>query len=84
MSPDTKKRVPTEIEHLMSANRNMHSLKARSSNLGHDAFKILRDTNLMRFQQDQGEKLTNKQFMVLRDEMNGRKKAFDESVADYK
>lgn len=59
-------------------------MPAGTSNLGHDAFKILRDTNLMRIQQSDGEKHTTKQYRILRDEMNGRKKAFDESVADYK
>lgn len=55
-----------------------------TSNLGHDAFKIMRNTNLMRMQGSNGEKTTQKQYNILRDEMFGRKKAFDESVTDYK
>jgi len=31
-----------------------------------------------------GEKSTNKAYLILRDEMTGRKKAFDESITDYK
>jgi hypothetical protein len=38
----------------------------------------------MRFQRDQGEKSTNKAYSILRDEMLGRRKAFEESVTDYK
>lgn len=59
-------------------------MPAGTSALGHDAFKIMRNTNLMRMQQEQGEKLTAKHYRMLRDEMLGRKKAFDESIQDYK
>ena len=38
----------------------------------------------MRYQREMGEKLTNKQYSVLRDEMLGRRRAFEESVNDYK
>lgn len=76
--------MPTEIENLLSAGRNQNCLGAGASNLGHDAFKILKDTNLMRFQHDQGVKKTDKQYSILKEEMNGRRKAFEESVIDYK
>jgi len=59
-------------------------MPAGTSALGHDAFKILRNTNLMRMQQNDGEKITNKHYRHMREEMAGRKKAFDESVNDYK
>jgi len=68
---------------LLSASRRQQYLP-NASNLGHDAFKILKDTNLMRFQREMGEKSTNKAYLILRDEMTGRKKAFDESITDYK
>lgn len=59
-------------------------MPAGTSALGHDAFKIMRNTNLMRMQTNEGEKVTDKHYRHLRDEMMGRKKAFDESVTDYK
>ena len=59
-------------------------MPAGTSNLGHDAFKILRNANLMRLQQMEGEKQTSSQYNKLRHEMYNRKKAFDTSVADYK
>merc|ERR1712203_20908 len=73
-----------EINNMLDATPRQRCMPAGTSNLGHDAFKILKDTNLMRVQQNDGEKHTTKQFRILRDEMNGRKKAFEESVADYK
>lgn len=83
-SPEPLKKLPNEIDNLLSASRRQHYLGAGATNLGHDAFKILKDTNLMRFQRETGEKNTNKAYSILRDEMLGRKKAFDESVTDYK
>lgn len=59
-------------------------MPAGTSALGHDAFKILRNTNLMRLQQLEGEKQTTTQYSKLKNEMLNRKKAFDDSVADYK
>ena len=38
----------------------------------------------MRQQRSNGQHSTDKAFQTLRDEMYGRKKAFDESVAEYK
>jgi hypothetical protein len=59
-------------------------MPAGTSALGHDAFKILRNANLMRLQQLEGEKQTTSQYQKLKNEMYNRKKAFDDSVADYK
>ena len=85
MSPmNQNKKLHPEIENLLSSSRKMFSMKAGTSNLGHDAFKILRDTNLMRFQQQEGANKTQKQYEMLRDEMNVRKTDFDKSVSDYK
>ena len=83
MSPMNQNKKPhPEIENLLSSSRKMFSMKAGTSNLGHDA--ILRDTNLMRFQQQEGANKTQKQYEMLRDEMNVRKTDFDKSVSDYK
>lgn len=85
-SPVTARASPMapEIENLLSATPRQTCMPAGTSALGHDAFKIMRNTNLMRMQQVEGEKTTQKHFRHLRDEMLGRKKAFDESVNDYK
>ena len=59
-------------------------MPAGTSNLGQDAFHILKNTNRMRIQQLNGERYTQKQYEMLKREMDGRTKAFDESVQDYK
>ncbi len=61
----------------------MTSLQAGSCNLSHDAFKIMRDTNLMKFQQTQGEIFNNIKTEQLKNEMLKRKEAFDESIKEY-
>jgi hypothetical protein len=72
------------MENLLQATPRQTCMPAGTSALGHDAFKILRNANLMRLQQLEGEKQTQSQYQKLRNEMYNRKKAFDESVTDYK
>ena len=59
-------------------------IPAGSSDLGQSAFKIMRSTNLMKMQRLNGAQQTERAYEKLREEMLGRKKAFEESVTDYK
>ena len=68
----------------MAASPRQTCIPAGSSDLGQAAFKIMKNTNLMRQQINQGELNTDKAYETLRNEMQGRKKAFEENVADYK
>jgi len=43
------KAIHPEIDHLLLANPGMSCLQAGTSNLGQATFKVMRNTNLMRF-----------------------------------
>lgn len=82
-TPNSTKNLNPEIEQLMNSSRYNTCLQGRTSALGQEAFKILRDTNLMRFQQASGEKMTQRNFNVRREEMQQRQRDFSDCQADY-
>jgi len=65
-----------EIDHLLQANPQLTCLKAGTSDLGQSTFKVIRSTNLMRFQQAQAEQETQAHYLKLREEMMGRQSQF--------
>ena len=76
--------ISKEVSDLMESTPLQTCIPAGSSDLGQSAFKIMRSTNLMKMQRINGAFKTEKAYEKLRDEMLGRKKAFEESVTDYK
>lgn len=72
------------MEDLLAATPLQTCLPPGASGLGQEAFKIMRKTNLMRLQTQTNEKFEAKHYAKLKEEMNGRRQAFDEAVQDYK
>jgi len=68
----TSKKVHPEIEQLINSSRYNTCLQGRTSALAQDAFKILRDTNLMRYQQNLGEKICQNNYASRKEEMHQR------------
>lgn len=64
-----QKALKPEIDQLMNSSRYNTCLQGRTSALGQDAFKILRDTNLMRYQQAIGEKMEKNHYAQRLEEM---------------
>ena len=76
--------ISPEVEELLDANRRQQTLKAGTSNMGQAVFKILKDTNLMRLQEQIANKKQEKQFAKLREEMIGRRRQLASDVAEYR
>ena len=85
MTPKNNTRtLHPEVDHLLHSNPEMTCLQAGSSELAQATFKMMRNTNMIRFGSNFAQTKADDSYQRLKDEMLERKRLHQQQVADYK
>lgn len=86
MTPRTgmNKTLHPDVDHLLHSNPAMSCLQAGSSELAQATFKMMRNTNMMRFGANRASEKAEDHYTRLRNEMLDRKRIHLQQVEDHK
>jgi hypothetical protein len=83
-NPRHNQTLHPDVDHLLNANAEMSCLQAGSSDLAQATFKMMRNTNMMRFGTNMVQSKVDNDYQRMRDEMLERQRHNLQQVAEFK